>query len=129
MFSRNQGGADNWGQVIKLTASDAAAGDECGFSVSVSGDTAVIGARYDSDDALFSGSAYVFSRNQGGNDNWGQVIKLNASDATANDRFGNSVSMSGDTAVIGAYRDDDGGWDSGSAYVFFSDVIFGDGFE
>ena len=45
MFERNQGGTDNWGQVKKLTASNAAAGDEFGIVVAVSGDTAVVAAQ------------------------------------------------------------------------------------
>ena len=48
-----------------------------------------------------------------------QVIehKLVASDGAAEDYFGHSVSLSGDRALVGAYRDDDWGTDSGSAYV------------
>ncbi len=47
-------------EVAKLTASDAAAGDQFGISVSVSGDLAVIGAHGDDDAGTISGSAYVF---------------------------------------------------------------------
>ncbi|MCP4656476.1 MAG: hypothetical protein GY856_13775 [bacterium] len=115
VFERNQGGADNWGQVIKLTASDADYGDQFGWSVAISGDTVVVGANGDDDAGNYSGSAYVFERNQGGADNWGQVIKLTASDADYGDFFGRFVAISGDTVVVGAYRDD---YDSGSAYVF-----------
>ncbi len=61
MFERNQGGAGNWGEVSKLTASDAAFGDEFGASVAVDGDTLVIGAARDSNVAAESGSAYVFA--------------------------------------------------------------------
>ena len=46
----------------KLTASDGADFDQFGFSVSVSGDTAVVGASGDDDDGIDSGSAYVFER-------------------------------------------------------------------
>ena len=45
-------------------------------------------------------------------------LKLIASDGAAEDYFGNSVAVSGNTAVIAAWRDDDNGFDSGSAYVF-----------
>ncbi len=62
-----------------------------------------------------SGSAYVFTRTGGV---WSQQAKLTASDLAYADYFGVSVAVSGDTAVIGAYGDDDGGSDSGSAYVF-----------
>ncbi|MFC1968587.1 Ig-like domain-containing protein, partial [Chloroflexota bacterium] len=118
IFERNQGGADNWGEVQKLTASDGAVGDAFGHSVSISNDTIVVGARWDDDNGEDSGSAYVFERNQGGADNWGEVKKLTASDGAATDFFGYSVSIGGETIVVGALGDDDNGWWSGSAYVF-----------
>jgi len=118
VFERNKDGADNWGQVQKLTASDGASTDLFGTSVAISGDTIVIGSFYDDDDGTDSGSAYIYSRNQSGADSWGQVKKLTASDGAGGDRFGNSVSISGDTVVVGAYWDDENGGNSGSAYVF-----------
>ena len=84
----------------------------------------VVGADMDddacpSDPDCNSGSAYVFARNQGGANNWGDVKKLTASDAAAGDRFGVLVAISGDTIVVGAYRDDTAAFiDAGSAYVF-----------
>ena len=48
------------------------------------------------------GAAYVFYRDQGGADAWGQVAKLTAADGAVEDVFGYSVSVSGDTAVVGA---------------------------
>jgi hypothetical protein len=114
VFTRASDGT--WTQHQKLTASDAAAGDNFGISVSVSGDTAVIGAWGDNDGGTDSGSAYVFTRSSDGT--WTEQAKLTASDAAADDYFGTSVSVSGDTAVIGAEWDDDGGTNSGSAYVF-----------
>ena len=42
-------------------------------------------------------------------------VKLTASDAATSDQFGDSVALSGDTAIVGAFRDDDAGTDSGSA--------------
>ncbi len=98
----------------KLTASDGAADDFFGESVSISGDTTVIGARLDDDNGANSGSAYVFRDNGSA---WVEE-KLTASDGAANDFFGSSVSISGDTAVIGALGDGDNGANSGSAYVF-----------
>jgi len=126
VFTRNEGGADKWGQVLILRASDAQAGDSFGISVSVSGDTLVVGAHNEDggagDPQSNCGAAYVFERNQGGADNWGQVQALHAFDAQANDRFGRSVSISGDTLVVGAYSEDGGPGDptanSGAAYVF-----------
>jgi hypothetical protein len=105
----------NWVEQAKLTASDAAAEDYFGSSVSISGDVVVVGAYGNDDAGVYSGSAYVF-RWDGAN--WVEQSKLTASDAAANDIFGLSVSISGNLAVIGAFRNDDAGNDSGSAYVF-----------
>jgi hypothetical protein len=98
-----------------------AAGDYFGYSVSVSGDTALIGAYGDDDDGTSSGSAYVFVRSASV---WSEQQKLTASDAAAGDYFGISVSVSGDTALIGADGDDGedlyGGYtyDQGSVYIY-----------
>ena len=118
VFERNQGGEDNWGEVQKLTASDAEAGDFFGISVSISVDTVAVGARDDDSGAgSLSGSAYKFERNRGGPDNWGEVQKMTASDAAAGDRFGQSISISYDTIVVGAHTEDEGGSDAGAVYV------------
>jgi hypothetical protein len=118
IFERNLGGADNWGLVTKITASDGYLGDEFGGRLDISGDTLVVGASYDDDAGTNSGSAYIFNRNSGGSENWGEVAKLTASDGAAYDHFGVEVAISGDTVVVGSYFDDDNGTLSGSAYVF-----------
>ncbi|MEM1221841.1 MAG: FG-GAP repeat protein [Verrucomicrobiota bacterium] len=107
-----------WSQEQKLTADDGAPGDTFGRSVSISGDTALIGTDQDDDGGSASGSAYVFVRDGA---SWSQQQKLTADDGAAGDRFGYSVSISGDTVLIGAYLDNDNGEDSGSAYVFVRD--------
>lgn len=104
-----------WTQQQKLTASDAAADDQFGYAVGVSGDTIVVGSRFDDDKGLSSGSAYIFTRS---GTTWSQQEKLTASDGAANDQFGHAVSISNDTVVIGAYGDDDTADSSGSSYVF-----------
>ncbi len=104
-----------WVEEAKLTASDGAAGDSFGINVSLFGDTALIGAMDDDDNGTDSGSAYIFKYD--GN-TWVEEAKLTASDGAAGDSFGGRVSLSGDTALIGAMNDDDNGTDSGSAYVF-----------
>ncbi|MCH8066366.1 MAG: FG-GAP repeat protein, partial [Chloroflexi bacterium] len=118
VFGRDQGGAGNWGEVKKLTASDAQAGDEFGVSVAVSGDTAVVGAIFEDAGGSSAGAAYVFQRNERGARNWGEVTKLRASDAQVGDEFGVSVAVSGDTAVVGAVGESAGGSDAGAVYVF-----------
>ena len=99
----------------KIVAGDAAAGDQFGESVTVSGTTVVVGARLDDDAGSQSGSAYVFDCSSFP---CVQVSKLTASDAAAGDNFGTSVAVSGTTAVVGAPNDDDAGTESGSAYYF-----------
>ncbi len=119
LYYRDQGGTDLWGEVVKLTASDAEDLDEFGTSVTISGDYAIVGAQYEDSGGLSSGAAYVFYRNQGGTDNWGEVLKMTASDAAAGDMFGFSVALSGDYAVVGAYSEDGGGSDRGAAYIYY----------
>jgi len=105
-----------WTEGKKFTASDGQLNDEFGMWISLDGDTALIGAGWDDDNGADSGSAYVFIRD---GDTWTQQQKLLALDGAAKDSFSAwAVSLSGDTALIGAYGDDDNGADSGSAYVF-----------
>ena len=122
VFSRNEGGMDNWGFVKQLLADDGAAGDSFGFSVGVSGDVAIVGAYGDSVSAnLTQGSAYVFARNQGGTNQWGQIKHLFANDGTAGYSFGHAVAISADVAVVGTQAKIGGHDYQGSAYVFTRD--------
>jgi len=104
-----------WIEEAKLTASDAAPGDKFGYSVSVTGDSVIVGARLDDDNGSASGSAYVFSRK--GLD-WSTEQKLTASDGAPGDWLGFSVAGSDDYAIVGAYAGDTGSEDSGAAYIF-----------
>ena len=82
MYTRDTAGdlASGWTQIAKLTADDGAAYDWFGTSVSIDGDTVVIGAYADDDKGDKSGSAYVFTRDTAGElaSNWTQVDKLTA---------------------------------------------------
>ena len=111
-----------WSQVAKLTASDGVAGDYFGISVAVDGDTVVVGA-YLADHDISEGnvdSAYVFTKPGTGWRSSTETTKLTSSDRAIDDWFGFSVAVDGNTAVVGAWGDDDGvrGVNSGSAYVF-----------
>ncbi|MDG2423975.1 MAG: FG-GAP repeat protein [Phycisphaerales bacterium] len=109
-------GDDTWSEVQKLTASDAAEHDNFGQNVAISDDTILIGSAYDDDNGSQSGSAYLYKRQDDGT--WSEAQKLTASDASGADTFGNSVAISGTTALVGAYYDDDNGSSSGSAYLY-----------
>ncbi|MDX1644322.1 MAG: hypothetical protein R3244_08205, partial [Thermoanaerobaculia bacterium] len=131
VFQKDQGGVNNWGLVKKLLASDGQPGDRLTFigAAAVDGDTIVLGACGDLTNVGGStaglagchsvtgqpGKAYVFERDAGGADNWGEVAILTASDAAAGDQFGiHGVAIDGDRVVVGAPSDDPGG----SLYVF-----------
>jgi nucleoside-specific outer membrane channel protein Tsx len=96
-------------QQAKLTASDGAQGDLFGFSVALSGTTALIGAQGHNSG---TGVAYVFSESGGV---WSQRAELTASDGAQGDEFGGSVALSGTTALIGAQGPN---YSTGVAYVF-----------
>jgi hypothetical protein len=96
----------------KLMASDGAAGDAFGLSVSLSGSTGLVGAF---EDDSFKGSAYVFRDLDTATGAVTENAKLTASDSEASDAFGYSVSVSGSTGLVGAYGDDNS---KGGAYVF-----------
>jgi hypothetical protein len=112
VFVRSGG---TWTEQAKLTASDAAPDDFFGRSVSIWGDTVVVGADRDDDSSTDSGSAYVYVRT---GYTWAEQAKLTAPDPGAEDFFGSAVSVSGDIVVVGAHQDDDNGSNAGSAYVF-----------
>ena len=110
VFVRSKG---SWKQQAYLKASNTDASDQFGYSVSISGDTIVVGAigeassytgvnpdnGQEDDSQTYAGAAYVFVREAGA---WHQQAYLKASNAQTNDEFGYSVAISGDTIVVGA---------------------------
>lgn len=102
-----------WVEHDKLVASDGYSHQNFGRSVCIDGDYAIVGA---TGDASTPGAAYVFKRIGAG---WSQLAKLTASDGTAGDKFGWSVCIDGERAVVGAHFDDnDNGTDAGAAYYY-----------
>ncbi len=113
----------SWIEEQKLTASDADR-DRFGISVSLSGDAIAVGAWLAGcveKDSFVCGAAYVFRYNGA---SWFEEQILTAFDATAQDRFGRSVAISGNTVVAGAFADDCAtGIFCGSAYAYHFDGI------
>lgn len=111
VFLANQGGSNNWGQMARLVASDGQHGDWFGASVAICENTLVVGAP-------MGQVAYIFARNKGGSDRWGEVQKLSGSDGS-HGQFGASVGMTGDIVLVGAPSHDIGfgSW-QGAVYVF-----------
>jgi len=100
---------DTWVETQKLLAPDGEIGDSFGISVAISADWAIIGAELDDDAGPQRGSAYLFERTAEGV--WVAAQKLLPSDGSMQDYFGSSVSIQGDTAIVGAVVGD-------AAYVF-----------
>jgi len=114
VFTRS---GSTWSEQAKLTAADGAEGDIFGVRVALQDNTALISARRDDDDVMGvdAGSAYVFTRV---GTTWTQQVKLTAPDGAADDRFGRSVALTADTALIGAMFQDKQGKNSGAAYLY-----------
>lgn len=107
---------DTWVLEDDLLPTDGASGDRFGNAVSISGDHALVGAPgANSDGMLGTGAAYIFVRTGG---TWTQEAKLTAPDAEAFDFFGDSVTLSGDRAFIGANGADRGTATLGQVFVF-----------
>lgn len=133
----HRGGDGVWSEMQKIVADDRAEDDEFGWSVDISGTTAIVGAHFEDQDVaggsyLFnSGSVYIYDLSGGV---WTQTQKIVASDRAEDmadpgdpdlaDQFGHSVAIDGDYLIIGAYGQDlDAGGGSalneaGAAYVF-----------
>ena len=128
-----------WSEQDQIIASNGDSADFFGISVDISGTTVVVGAQgeesnasgvngdEDNDAANFAGAAYVFAQDEG---TWSQQAYLKASNAGEGDYFGNSVAVSGNTIVVGAYYEgssatgidgnqaDNAALNSGASYVF-----------
>ncbi len=106
-----------WGQILteetKLLASDGAEGDRFGRSVALSYSRVAVGASDDQDNGHNSGSAYLFDAVTGY-----QMAKLLPSDGGEGDFFGHSIAIDNNYVVVGAYRNNHNGMESGAAYIF-----------
>ncbi len=100
-------------QIAKLLPEDGDLLDFFGASVAINGTTAVVGAVWDEDNGLQSGSAYLFDATTGV-----QIAKLLSADGAIGDEFGYAVAINAETVVVGARHDGDSGDLSGSAYLF-----------
>ncbi len=105
-----------WTQTQKLTASDASASLQLGDSLAIDDGTIIVGAFKDTHSGTLSGSAYVFTEDNGV---WTQSQKLTAFVPTSFDDFGYSVAIDGDSLLVGARSHDaDGVVNTGAAFAF-----------
>lgn len=114
----------SWSESVKLISFQPGSLDYFGSKVDIQGDRAIVSApnrnalvgSFDYSDV---GMVAVFDKN--GN-NWDSTTMLFAPDLNAADFFGIDISLSGDRILVGSYKDDDGGAESGSAYIFDYDT-------
>lgn len=151
MFSRNKGGIDNWGLLKKITPrgiNGRVTADFFGKSIALSGNDLIVGAGGQDYDSLGKsrgdksraaskihwgerdnvGAAYIFNRNKGGSDNWGQVKKITPNDSSGRiwmSEFGTAVAISGDLVAVSAPSmqgyDTEHGYENigvGAVYIF-----------
>ncbi|RPI98804.1 MAG: hypothetical protein EHM31_11280, partial [Candidatus Aminicenantes bacterium] len=118
VFGRDIGGTDNWGQIKKLAASDAHDADMFGYSVAIDATNVVVGAGWAAAGGTERGQGYVFAKDEGGADNWGEVQRLRASDAANEDWLGFSAAIFGSYVLMGAVGEDGAGSARGAAYLF-----------
>ncbi|MEP0841611.1 MAG: thrombospondin type 3 repeat-containing protein, partial [Phycisphaerae bacterium] len=109
--------AGSWTQEQKIQNPDPGTGPQFGYSVAIDGTTLVIGARFATVNNVRSGAAYVYVRS---GSNWTLQQRLVSSDAEDDDWFGSAVSISGDTIIVGAPREEESTdqVNRGAAYVF-----------
>jgi len=124
IYRRDADGANNWGQVQQIEADDGALNDRFGLWLDIDGDTVVVGAPEEEDPSgpVTVGSAYIFERNQNGNEQWGQVKKLRAPIPKERDRFSDGIAIDGDVIGASAFLNDDNGDQAGLIYTFSRDV-------
>jgi hypothetical protein len=100
-----RGFGEDWTEVAKITPPNGKNNDQYGFSIEISGDTVVVGARRmdQSNTVKDTGAAFIYSLKEGSPE---LVTKLTASDAMPFDEFGQSVAIAGDVIAVGAWKDD-----------------------
>ncbi len=101
-----------WEEQAILVADDGEEGDYFGYSVSISGNYAVVGADWNKAKGEKSGSAYIFHNDS---TSWKQQTKLISSDLASGDQFGRTVCISGNYALVSAYYKDGM---AGAVYAF-----------
>jgi len=104
-----------WVQEQILRASDGGPGVQFGASVALSGGIAIVGAELHPSGGYQRGQAYIFRYN---GTLWVEEQVLQASDEIDRARFGNSVALDANVAVVGAYEHSSGGYQRGQAYLF-----------
>ncbi|MEM9991545.1 MAG: hypothetical protein AAF738_07250 [Bacteroidota bacterium] len=135
VYNKDTGGANNWGEVKRLVATNPAITDHFGISVAIDGDHIVVGAEQEDEDTANgntmndAGSVFFFKRNNGGTNNWGLMNKAVPSVRDMDDQFGNAVAIDGCTVIIGSRENNTDANNAnssfngpGAAYIFANEL-------
>ena len=103
-----------------LQPNDGTPNDDFGRAVAISGNFIIVGSQRHDAEGENSGAAYIYERslNDDGRVGWSQVAKLTPPEPEAEERFGISVSIQGNVAIVGANGNDSNGENAGAAYLF-----------
>ena len=112
-----------WSEEAKLVASDAGPGDEFGRAVAIDGEIAAVGAPGKGGSLAGAGRVYVYEAIGG---SWLETAVLESPNATLDGEFGQSVALSEDTLIVGAWLEDELGINSGAGYAFRRDPTGGE---
>lgn len=120
VLRRDQGGTDNWGVVTELVPSTGAQAGGFGTSVSILGDFIAVGAPNENLFGDFNvGAVYLFQKDQGGADNWGEIKRLTPNGGYIDgEKFGAAVAMGPDRVAVGVPQDSNGHGGTGEVQVF-----------
>ena len=128
VFYKNHGGTDHWGEVKKLQPSRPDTFGHFGAAVAIDGDLIAVAAPQEAHTRRFSqqrvpraGAVYLFQKDAGGTDNWGEIARLTASDYRTHQFFGMSVAIQGDLLIVGCPYDTTNGFWSGAVYFYKKD--------
>lgn len=114
VFALNQGGADNWGAVKEIVASNSVGTAGFSHGAAVTDENILLGAPFRADGGL----GYLYSRNQGGVDAWGEVERFTSPDIDPGDKSNFMTILKDNILLTTSIEDDDNGNNSGSAYIF-----------
>lgn len=117
VYDRVGPGTNLWALTDKVTQTGNQPDDRLGESVDLSGDRLAGGAPTETTDVI-AGAVYIFERNQGGTNAWGQIVKIRQNDPNEGDQFGKVLHYEHPTLLVGAPGDDGVGLNAGAAYLF-----------
>lgn len=118
LYGRNVEGPDAWGEIIQLNRGQPGS-DSFGAGADLEATRLAVGAPF-SNEVLFDGGAvWIYERDAGGPDNWGEVRQITPDDHVALDHFGSALDLEGDLLLVGSFGDNHNNLnDPGSAYLF-----------